>query len=291
MKTLSDNLLDAKNEVARTAAALVLAEVTLNDASVIRWVRNPIAVTYPTTGGQPYSPKDFTCSAVDAGRPGVLDSESLKVNDTDRSIEQYMPHAITDVCKFKGGTIKITVVDSSLLDETATDMELTFKIMGSPARQGNYKVFELAGDDPSRMRFPGSRYTAQCSPDVVEHFGDLPCDYTGVSITGVTLSGTDPVAIAATAHGGSTGSVFALDDITGITPSLDGSYTITRTNDNAFTLDDTDSSDYAGAYTGGGTAGFATCDGRYEDCLERDNAERFGGCPGVATKGIIVALR
>jgi len=291
VKTLTNNLLLAKNQVARTAASLVLAEVTLNDATVLRWVRNPVAVTYPATGGPEYSPKDFSCSALEAGRPGIIESVTLRVNDTDRSLEQYMPHAQTDLCKFKGGTVTLSVVDSALLDETATDMQLTFKIMASAARQGDYKVLELAGDDPSRMRFPGSRYTAQCSPDVVEHYGELPCGYTGVSVTAATLSGTDPVEISATGHGGSTGSVFAMAGIAGITPSLDGSYEITWVDANTFTLDGTDSSDYAGSYSGGGTAGFSDCNSRYEDCLERDNAERFGGCPGIATKGLIIALR
>jgi hypothetical protein len=291
MITLTNNLLLAKNAIGRNAAAIVLAEVTLNDATVLRWARNTENVVYPATGGETYTAKDFTPPAVPYGSPGRLDSATLVVNDTDRSLEQYMAHAVTDTCKFRGGTVKITVVDSSLLDEAATDMEITFTIASSPARRGNTKVFELAGDDPSRMRFPASRYCAQCSPEIVLRFGQLPCGYQGVSVTGVTLSSTNPVAIAATAHRGSTGSVFALEDIAGITPSLDGSYTITRTGDDAFTLDGTDSSDYSGAYSGGGTAGFADCNGRYEDCLERGNAERFGGCPGIATRGIQIALR
>ena len=291
MKHLTDNLLDAKNEVARNAAALLLAEVILNDATVLLWVRNTVAVTYPTTGGRLYSPKSFTCDAIDSGRPGYLESNSIKVDDTDRSLEQYMSQGISRECKFKGGTVKLTVVDSLLLDEAGTDQELVFDIVASPGRQGNWKVLELAGDDPSRMRFPGSRYVSQCAPDVVEHFGELPCGYQGITITGIVLSGADPVQIQATSNLGSTGSVFSIDGAAGITPSLDGVYQITWVSSNAFTLDGTASSDYAGTYTGGGTAGFADCPGQYEDCIERDNAERFGGCLGLANRGIVIALR
>jgi len=77
------------------------------------------------------------------------------------------------------------------------------------------------------------------------------------AVEDVTLSGTDPVQIDLTSHGFITGETVRLVSMTGITPSLNGEYGLTKVDENTFTLNSTDSSDYSGTFSSG-TACFAT---------------------------------
>jgi len=77
------------------------------------------------------------------------------------------------------------------------------------------------------------------------------------SISDVTLSGSDPVSLEVTAHGFVTGEAGRLIQMTGITPSLDGEYGITKVDADNLTLNGTDSSDYSGSFSSG-TICFAT---------------------------------
>jgi hypothetical protein len=103
------------------------------------------------------------------------------------------------------------------------------------------------------------------------------------------LSGSNPVQITATTHGFSTGDSIRIADVGGITPSLDGTYDITYVDANNFTLDGTDSSDYTGPYTSGGTAGYSDCSRTLTACRDRENSVRFCGAPGLQKGGIRIA--
>lgn len=72
-----------------------------------------------------------------------------------------------------------------------------------------------------------------------------------VTVSGVTLSGTNPVSITATSHGFVTGNTVEFYGVGGTTQLNNTVFTITRTNDNAFTLDSTSSANYS-AWTSGG---------------------------------------
>lgn len=72
------------------------------------------------------------------------------------------------------------------------------------------------------------------------------------SLSGVTLTGTDPVLIeTGSAHGFSTGDVVIFYSVGGTTELNRNEYTITVTSTTEFELDDTDSSNFS-AYTSGG---------------------------------------
>lgn len=77
-----------------------------------------------------------------------------------------------------------------------------------------------------------------------------------VTISAITLSGTDPVQITANHHGASTGDEQTLAGITELAgPDLNTAFGVTVINNNNFSLDGTNSSDYSGVYTSGGTTG------------------------------------
>jgi len=77
------------------------------------------------------------------------------------------------------------------------------------------------------------------------------------AIEGITLSGSDPVSVNVTSHGFITGETARLISIVGFSPLMDGEFGVTKTDDDNFTLNGTDSSDYTGPFTSG-TVCFAT---------------------------------
>ena len=75
---------------------------------------------------------------------------------------------------------------------------------------------------------------------------------TGGTVTGITLSGSNPVSVAMTSHDCDTGDRVRFQDVSGTTELNGNWYTITRTDADNFTLDGTDSSNFT-AWTSGGT--------------------------------------
>lgn len=76
------------------------------------------------------------------------------------------------------------------------------------------------------------------------------------SVENVTLGGTGvPVSCQITGHGLVTGDEVHFKNVSGTEELNDNTYTITRTDNDNFTLDGTDSDDYS-AYTSGGTVSF-----------------------------------
>jgi len=71
------------------------------------------------------------------------------------------------------------------------------------------------------------------------------------AIEDITLSGSDPVQVDATGHGFITGQIARLISMVGITPDLAGDYGVVKIDDDALTLNGTDSSDYSGSFTSG----------------------------------------
>jgi hypothetical protein len=72
------------------------------------------------------------------------------------------------------------------------------------------------------------------------------------AITGITLSGTDPVQITIVAHGLTTGRQGVFSSVGGTTELNDNTYKITKVDADNFTLQGTDSSNFT-AWTSGGT--------------------------------------
>lgn len=71
------------------------------------------------------------------------------------------------------------------------------------------------------------------------------------NIEDVVLSGSDPISVVVTSHGFITGEAVRLVTVVGISPSLDGEYICSKVDANTFTLNGTDSSDYAGSFVSG----------------------------------------
>lgn len=100
----------------------------------------------------------------------------------------------------------------------------------------------------NNFTFFGQDFNAGTSEQVEE---TLTTSSTG-TVTGITLSGTDPVSITSTSHGLSSGNSVQFSSIVGTTELNGNTYVITVVDANTFTLDGTDSSLFT-AYTSGGT--------------------------------------
>lgn len=95
------------------------------------------------------------------------------------------------------------------------------------------------------------------------------------NIGSITLTGSNPVSIGLTGHGYATGEAIWFASVGGTTELNNNLYVITRTDDNNFTLDSTNSSTYS-AFTSGGTAtqyntfnnGFRFIDCNFGRCID-----------------------
>ncbi|KPK73010.1 MAG: hypothetical protein AMJ84_02930 [Acidithiobacillales bacterium SM23_46] len=224
---------------------------------------------------------NFTLDQASDQAKGELPTWQLRVANVTRILEPYLEQLKGAV----GSTVILTVVNSAHLTEDYAELQKTFDVMASQS-DAQWVSLTLGAPNLLRQRFPLRRYRAlHCW----NRFETAECSYTRETVADVTLSGTDPVSIEVTEHPFATGDSIRLADIAGVTPSLDGSYTITKTDADNFTLDDTDSSDYSGTYTSGGTAGYTTCNRTLANCRQRQNSVHFGGCPGLRRGGLKIA--
>ena len=245
-------------------------------------------ITYLYNGGngtetnpQYYEAFNFDIEPSKVSNKGEMRTTRITVHDIQRVIAPYLQELDGAV----GSEVKLTVINSALLHEDYVELEAYWDIVATHT-EDYATIFTLGRPNILHQRYPLHRYFAlHCR----WHFESVECDYTRKTVAGVTLSGSDPVSVEVTAHGAATGDVWRLAGIAGITPSLAGNYTLTRTDADNFTLDDSDSSDYSGAYTSGGTAGYATCKRTLADCRDRESAVRFGGFPGMRSGGVRIA--
>jgi len=288
MKAIPANLILEKNKVNTKSAWLILLEITLTDtpATVLRYVRNNENITYPSgPTGHEYTAFPFQLEPAKMSSKGEIPSYTLRVGNITRILQPYL-QALDGG---NGSTVKITVVNSELLSETYTELEVTCDVLACQST-AEWVVFTLGAPNPLRRRFPLDRYLAlHCRFHYNLPSDNYPeCGYVGKDIEGITLSSGNPVSIEITGHGFVTGDLITFIDITGTIELNGNSYIITKTNANNFTLDDTDGDDFT-AYTSDGTAGFSTCKRTLADCRLRGNSVRFGGFPGMRSGSARIA--
>lgn len=277
MKSISDNLIAEKNKLSTPNAWVMLMEVTLPDTTVLRFAQNTEAVTFD---GNVYSAANMDLGPLTEDDSGNLSSLPLRISNVDETLKPYL----RDINGGVGSIVTFRQVSTGHLGESYSNLEYTFDIL-SAERTGRDFSCSLGVPQILRQSFPPDRFRGDhCS----WKFESEECGYVQTAIVGMTLSGTDPVSVELTGHGFSTGNSIRLDSITGFTPDISGTYVITKTDPDNFTLDDTDSSDYTGSFSAG-TAGFAACRRILSDCRARSNSARFGGFVGMRGGGIRVA--
>ncbi len=146
MKNLPANLILEKNKLATTSAWLVLLDLTLPDASVIRLARNSENITF---GGNVYTAFPFDLNATQSSGRGEIPTVQLRVSNVTRLLQAYIE-------QYNGGvgfSVKITVVNSALLAENYAELAMTFDVLACQS-DSQWITFSLGAPNPLRRRYP-----------------------------------------------------------------------------------------------------------------------------------------
>lgn len=146
MLTLPLALRIEKNRLVATAPWLLLLDVTLPDASVIRLVRNTEDVTF---GGNLYTAFAFDIDNVRSGGDGRIQGVSLKVANPGRALQPYMEAHDGLV----GCGITLRVVHADNLAADYSELTLQWEILSAESAE-DWIVFSLGAENPLRRRFP-----------------------------------------------------------------------------------------------------------------------------------------
>lgn len=269
---MPSNLTFLKNQLSQPGAWVWLLTVTLpNGGPTLRYVSNTENVVY---GGQTYTAFSFSIDGFSINTDGEIPELTMSVSNIGYTIQDYM----REYGGLIGGIVSYVQVNTQYLAEDYSEDLTSLTIVGAVTTWPDIH-FTLSIPSELRYRVPEDRYSPySCRHRFRTAAGEYTtrCGYTGQSIVGVTLSSTSPVSVQATGHGFVTGDEVRIFSVVGITGGLAGDYVITRTDDNYFTLDDTDSSDFSGSFTSG-KVGYADCDRIPSACVERG---RFPGAYG-----------
>lgn len=152
MKSLPANIILEKNKLSTASAWLILLEITLTDATVFRLVKNTEDIVF---GGETYTAFNFQLEPVTQAVTGQMFTVLVKVSNITRLIEAKLQELDGAI----GSTVKITVVNSSLLAEDYSELEMTFDILRTNTTH-LWVEFTLGVPSPLRQRFPLDKYLA-----------------------------------------------------------------------------------------------------------------------------------
>jgi phage-related protein len=179
MKTLPSNIILAKNKISTTASWLVLLKITLTDNTVYRLVRNTEDVLFNDnpegsgTSSEVYTAFNFQLEPSQQMSTGEIPTITLSVSNITRLIEAKLQELQGGI----GSTVKIMVVNSDLLSENYSELEMTFDVIACNSNS-QWVVFSLGAPSPLRQRFPFDKfYASQCR----WRFKSAECGYVGAT--------------------------------------------------------------------------------------------------------------
>lgn len=272
-KTMPSNLTELKNQISQPGAWVWLMTITLpGNAITLRYASNTEDLVY---GGNTYTAFNFTIDSFTSNCDGEIPEFTMTVSNIGYAIQDYM----RTYDGLIGSIVTYVQINTDFLAEDYSEDLMQFTVIGAQNSWPNIQ-FTLSIPPNLRYRVPEDRY----NPYSCRHAFRTPageyttrCGYTGKTIVTATLPSGLPVSVQVTGHGFVTGDNVRIFNIVGITGGLDGDYTVTRVNDNVFTLDGTDGDDYAGAFTSG-DAGYAGCNRIPKDCMTRGQfPDNYGG--------------
>jgi len=239
--------------------------------------RNTEPVVY---AGQSYNASNFKVGRQPFCGDGSIPRVMLQVSN----VNQQMERIINATQGALGGQVKLIRVNSRFLTNPITALEYDYQVLASQSDR-QWATFQLGIPNPFTQPALLRHYSCSMCPYATPSLYRGPeCGYSPhLTVTGVTVTGPAvPIYVWTIGinHQLETGDRIELAGITGITPSLNGTWTITVLAGNYFSLDGSDVGSYSGSYGGGGTIAFADCDGSIEACRRRNGA-RFNGELGL----------
>ena len=168
MKDLPANLVTEKNKVYGSDPWITMLEITLTDSTVLRICNNTEDVDYDSNT---YTSFPFLIGPIISDAEGVIPALSLKVSNITRFLQPYLESLNGGL----GSTVKLTIVNTGLLSEDYTELELTFTVMACTST-AEWVEWTLGMANPYNRRFPLWRYLAEHCPWAFE--GE-ECGYSG----------------------------------------------------------------------------------------------------------------
>jgi hypothetical protein len=276
MKQIPDLILRRLKELETTEPFVALLDVAINDIADthIRLARNTRTITF---GGVDYVPAAFDMQVLGVTKREGIPQFDLAISD----VEERLRPSLYATNYFRGATLTIAIVMPDALAVYYQDLITEYSILKARP-QAEWVYLTIGGPDLLRKRFPCGRFFA----DLCEYrFGTDPrCPYVPMAVDAVGHAAAGRVTVTAAGHAFETDDQVTLAGIVGITPSLTGNYVVEKHDANSFHLDSTDGANYAGAYTGGGTAGFTICERNLDACRKRAATLHFWGCVGLRNR-------
>jgi lambda family phage minor tail protein L len=168
MLTIPAALLPIKNALAQTGAWVILLEITLVDATVLRLTSNNADVTWSSQTWQtfPFELQDLLSTS-----QGEFPTLTIRVSNAGRIMQSYLEQGQGGI----GSTVTVRVVHSQHLTETTPAIEETFDVVASSA-DAEWCSITLGAPNPIMARFPRHRYVRDHCRWI---YKSTECGYTG----------------------------------------------------------------------------------------------------------------
>ena len=277
-QTLTLNQIAEKNKqhtANRWVVLLVLRPPsTLTSVDPIYLARSNTTVTY---GGNDYTPFNFSPGKLSESSEGDFPGMSITINNPMHLFDDFIEK--TD--GFDQCTLDYFVVNIGFISDAPPNIYIWD--IESIDQDDEFISFNLGMPSALRRQSPDESYRSRACQ--FSYSTSYPCHVTPFTIEDVTLTGTDPVLITLTDHTFITGDAVTIADVTDIA-DLNSSYNVTYVGANTFSLQTTDSSDFSGTFSSGGTVKFTICNGTISECVARGNINRFKAFPGLRSRTV-----
>lgn len=175
MKELPTSLIAKKNLRSTTSCWLPFLDITLPDDTEFHLVRNNEDLVRGGTGGILYTAMNFSLEMMTESSKGDIPTLTLHVTNVTRLLESKLE-------EFDGGIgsmVKITIVNSDLLDEDYTELEMEYEVLSCITTNSRVS-FGLGSPSLLRQQFPSRKFTALHCAFI---FQGVECGYEGTQAT------------------------------------------------------------------------------------------------------------
>lgn len=174
MRSLPSNIINEKNRLSTTSSFIWLTEITLLDdaGTVLKLAANQEDVI---VGATTYTAFPFIFGPQKSNSDGQLTTVTLSVSNITREIQVYLDLLDGGI----GSSVKMILVNTELLTEDYTELEMDFTITGTQSDE-NFAVFTLGSPNLLRQRFPLNRYLSDSCRWV---FREIECGYSDALLT------------------------------------------------------------------------------------------------------------
>lgn len=283
MVDVSATIIQESQKPLQPYAWVILLQIAIPNGPTLYYAVNTEAVTYPSdSGSNVYQPMSLAVGSFELNIKGTLPTINLTIDKTSTDLESY----IADYDSLQGATVTILVVNTGMLDEDFSPDAVVMELDGSTSTTMTFSA-DLVVPIPTEMLIPLRSYQSWVCDFKFQD--SVFCGYTPGAIDSFNIPGSGRIEITQNGHPYVEDDSVIIGGVTGVTPTLNGTYTVSIVNANTFKLNSTDGGDYTGTPSGG-TCGFSSCGYTFSDCVKRANQNRYGAFPFCREDGTRIAV-